>query len=116
MLLLVAALAAVAVVWLEVVKMSEITAGGKPMNNKLIVGMVVVFVVFSVFQFVQINSLKNSLGVNGASTGTTRASTSSTSGGGESYEAMMARMHPDQVAANKGSSGNSNAPSMVGGC
>ena len=83
------------------------------MNNKLIIGLVVVFVVFSIFQFVQINSLKNSLGVNGASTGTTKISASN-SGGGESYEAMMARMHPDQVA-NKGSS-TSNAPSMVGGC
>ena len=85
------------------------------MNNKLIIGLVVVFVVFSVFQFVQINSLKNSF-VNGASTGTTKISTSSTRGGGESYEAMMARMHPDQVAASKGSNSNSNAPSMVGGC
>ncbi|HLC72356.1 MAG TPA: hypothetical protein VJH37_02125 [Candidatus Nanoarchaeia archaeon] len=83
------------------------------MNNKLIVGMVVIFVVFSVFQFVQISSLKNSLGVNGASTGNTKISANSN--GGESYEAMMARMHPDQ-AASKGSSRTSNAPSMVGGC
>lgn len=83
------------------------------MNNKLIIGLVVVFVVFSVFQLVQINSLKNSL-VNGASTGTTTKAPTN-SGGGESYEAMMARMHPDQAAASKGRS-NTNAPSMVGGC
>lgn len=84
------------------------------MNNKLIVGMVIVFVVFSVFQMIQINSLKNSL-VNGASTGSTKVSAKSS--GGESYEEMMARMHPEQYAANKRSGSTSNnAPSMVGGC
>ncbi len=90
----------------------EYISGGKTMNDKLIVGMVIVFVVFSIFQLVQINSLKNSLGVNGASTGTTKVSARS-NGGGETYEEMMARMHPGQ-AVSKGSS--SSAPSMVGGC
>ena len=84
------------------------------MNDKIIVGMVIVFVVFSVFQLVQINSLKKDLGVAGAST--TSKQVSAKSSGGETYEAMMARMHPDQYAANKKTNSNSNAPSMVGGC
>ena len=38
-----------------------------------------------------------------------KASLSSTSSGGETYEQMMARMHPDQAASQSGSG-------MVGGC
>ena len=42
---------------------------------------------------------------------------SSTQQGGETYEQMMARMHPDQVKKQSAApKGLENIPSMVGGC
>ncbi|MBI1972853.1 hypothetical protein HYS50_02520 [Candidatus Woesearchaeota archaeon] len=76
------------------------------MNNNLLVGLLIVVIVFSLYQAVQINDLKKSLGG-----GTVTTASGSTSGGGETYEQMMARMHPDQVQASSNS-----GPAMVGGC
>ena len=44
----------------------------------------------------------------------TGGSSSTDTSQGESYEAMMSRMHPDQVIPK--SSGTNTGPSMVGGC
>ncbi len=63
-----------------------------------------VLIVISVVQAIQINNLKENF--NG---GTKNQASSS----GESYEQMMARMHPDQVQSAKKTTSQ---PTMVGGC
>ena len=76
------------------------------MNQKILIGVVVVVLVFAVFQIVQIASLKKTL-----TSGGTPTVSAATSQGGETYEQMMARMHPDQKVAS-----SSQGAAMVGGC
>ncbi|MBI4015975.1 MAG: hypothetical protein HY362_04630 [Candidatus Aenigmarchaeota archaeon] len=69
--------------------------------------MVVLLLVISMFQSFQIIELKKS-----GPTGNVLAGSSVQSAGAESYTDMMARMHPDQVAAQSQGTGSQ----MVGGC
>ncbi|HLD02837.1 MAG TPA: hypothetical protein VJC07_04015 [Candidatus Nanoarchaeia archaeon] len=80
------------------------------MKQGVITAIVVIALVLIVFQSVQISNIKNSVGGNAVKT----AVKASSSGGGESYDQMMARMHPDQVRSSASSA--SPGPSMVGGC
>lgn len=75
------------------------------MNQKVMIGVVAVLLVFAVFQVIEISSLKKTL------RGDTPTARGSTSSGGETYEQMMARMHPDQKVAS-----SSQGAAMVGGC
>ncbi len=70
------------------------------LKDYLILGLVAALVLFAVFEAVQINAIKQNAV-------TTQPAQSS---GGETYEQMMARMHPEQAAAKTSGSG------MVGGC
>ena len=69
--------------------------------NYLIVCLVLLILVFSVIQSFQISSIKKNFSGVGMME----------EGGGETYEEMMERMHPEQ-AGNKVSS----SPTMVGVC
>ncbi|MBI4739204.1 hypothetical protein HY772_06645 [Candidatus Woesearchaeota archaeon] len=87
------------------------------MKNYLIVGMMVLILLISVVQAFQIKSLKTALSGNAVrSTGAGANAGGAANAGGETYEEMMARMHPDQVAAKSGGSGGNSLPTMVGGC
>ncbi len=79
---------------------------GKPEAWKVYItlGMVVALLVFSLFQSFQIIELKKSGPIGSVLV----------SAGAETYEQMMARMHPDQVAAQQGTGGAGSQ--MVGGC
>ncbi len=77
------------------------------MKNYLLIGLIVVVVLITLFQTLQINSLKESL----KSTLTGNAVQSQQ---GESYDQMMARMHPDQLQQKPVST--QSLPTMVGGC
>lgn len=79
------------------------------MKQGVITAVVVIALVLVVFQSFQISNLKDNLGGNAVKTNVKASS----SGGGESYDQMMARMHPDQV---RSSASSSAGPSMVGGC
>lgn len=82
------------------------------MNKEVIITVVlVVLVAVVLFQTFQIVGMK---GTNAQAASVTQTS----SGSGESYEEMMARMHPDQVKSTQRSSAQSinDLPSMVGGC
>ncbi len=79
--------------------------------------------VASVFQAFELNGLKGQLSVKtGAVSFASAPVAAASSGGGESYEQMMARMHPDQFAQQQAQSaavgGNelNGLPNMVGGC
>ena len=63
---------------------------------------VILLLMFSLLQSFSILQHKQSMNP-------TKISVASSSGGAETYEQMMARMHPDQVASQSGSG-------MVGGC
>ena len=78
------------------------------MKNYFWIGLIVVVVLITLFQTLQINSLKESL--KGTITGKAVQSQSS----GETYEQMMARMHPEQVQRKPATT--SSLPTMVGGC
>lgn len=82
------------------------------MKNSLITGVLVVTLIFAIFQSFQISAIKNDLGIGGE---TIKASSS-----GETYDEMMARMHPDQVKTESGKQQTRySAPQsqqMVGGC
>ena len=84
--------------WSEVVKMEK---------NTIIAVALGILVLISVVQAIQISSLK----------GQVVGSVVKEDSGGETYEKMMARMHPDQYQASaKSSSPSSSGPTMVGGC
>ena len=68
---------------------------------------VVALVVFSGVQAFQINKIRQ---------GSAGSFLSEDSSSGESYEQMMARMHPDQAKASSTSSSQPSSASMVGGC
>ncbi len=76
------------------------------MKNYIITGIVALVLVISVVQAFQISKIKSEI------TGNSMVSASGDTGGAETYEQMMARMHPDQVAAKPSSDG----PAQVGGC
>ncbi len=92
------------------------------MDNKtlLISGFLGLMLVIGVMQAWQLSSLSGKLSsVNSPSASNLMASGS----GGEDYDDMMARMHPDQVAkssskpaSNNLPSGLANLPSQQGGC
>lgn len=79
------------------------------MKEGVITAIVVIALVLVVFQSFQISNLKSSIGGNAVKT-----NVASNSGGGETYDQMMARMHPDQVRS-PAKTGQA-APTMVGGC
>lgn len=83
-------------------------------KNTIIAVALGVLVLISVVQAIQIVSLKNRVVDNVIGN---VVSGSGGSGVGETYEEMMARMHPDQYQASaKVSSPSSGGPTMVGGC
>ncbi|MBS3149458.1 hypothetical protein J4455_02070 [Candidatus Woesearchaeota archaeon] len=76
------------------------------MKSLTIMGVIAVaLLVFVAIQSFQISALKNSISGNVVE--------SSSGSSGESYNDMMARMHPDQVTK---STSPSSQPTMVGGC
>ena len=78
-------------------------------KNTIIAVALGILVLISIVQAIQIVSLKNQV-VN-------QITGNVISNGGETYEEMMARMHPDQYQASaKVSSSSSSGPTMVGGC
>ena len=79
--------------------------GGELMKNYVLIGLVMIILGITVFQAVQINSLKDQITGNAVTV---------VSQQGESYEQMMARMHPDQVQQKTVST--QSLPTMVGGC
>ena len=79
-------------------------------KNTIIAVALGVLVLISVVQAIQIVSLKNRVVDNVIGNVVSN-------GVGETYEEMMARMHPDQYQASaRVSSPSSSGPTMVGGC
>ncbi len=78
------------------------------MKSELVAAMVAMLLVVSFIQALQINSIKG--GVSG------NVIKAAGSGGGETYDEMMARMHPDQVKKVSTAQSAPKAPTMVGGC
>lgn len=76
------------------------------MKETLVLGIVILVAVASVIQFIQISAMSAQL------TGNVIAPDTQ---GGETYEQMMARMHPDQVQA-AAAAPQTAGPAMVGGC
>lgn len=78
--------------------------------------------VVSVFQAFELSSLKTQLFAKTGAVTLTSAPAPQSSGGGETYEQMMQRMHPDQFAqqqqqtASVGGGQLDGLPNMVGGC
>ncbi len=80
-------------------------------KSKVIAVALGVLVLISVVQAIQIVGLKSKV------VGNIVGNVVGDSKGGETYEDMMARMHPDQAqAAKKSSSSPSGGARMVGGC
>ncbi len=77
------------------------------MKSELVAAMVAMLLVVSFIQALQINSIKVSVSGN--------VIKAAGSGSGETYEEMMARMHPDQVKASAPQTAPK-AATMVGGC
>lgn len=65
-----------------------------------------ILVLISIVQAIQISSLKSQI-----TEGTLKEDS-----GGETYEEMMARMHPDQYKTSAKTSSPSSGARMVGGC
>ena len=83
----------------------------------VVMGAVFLMLALQAFQLQGINA-KIDAKLTGASVASSIGG-SSTQQGGETYEQMMARMHPDQAKKQASSSvpkGLENIPSMVGGC
>ncbi|MBI4020415.1 MAG: hypothetical protein HY367_03720 [Candidatus Aenigmarchaeota archaeon] len=80
------------------------------MNSYIMLGIAAFVLLASLAQAMQINGIKNELTGNAVAQGGSDGST-----GGETYEDMMARMHPDQVVQQAQPAANSQ-PAMVGGC
>lgn len=82
------------------------------MKKNVIIGVVLgVLILIAGFQMFQLSGLKKEL--SGGSTA------GMSSGSGESYDDMMARMHPDQVKKQKAVAtpkSLDSLPNMVGGC
>ena len=76
-------------------------------KNTIIAVALGVLVLISIVQAIQIVGLKNQITGNVVS--------GSVDGGGETYEQMMARMHPGQYQASNFVPSQS-GPTMVGGC
>jgi len=75
-------------------------------KNAIIAVALGILVLISIVQAIQVVSLKNQITGNVVS-----------DDDGETYEDMMARMHPDQYQASvKVSSPSPSGPTMVGGC
>lgn len=72
--------------------------------NYITLGLIFVLLIFVVVQSIQINGFQQKI--------TGNAVSSETSNGGETYDQMMARMHPDQVKPKSSAA----TPAMVGGC
>lgn len=76
----------------------------------------------SVFQAFELNGLKGQLSAKTGAVTLSSAPQAASSGGGETYEQMMARMHPDQFAQQQAASAAvgggalNGLPNMVGGC
>ena len=77
------------------------------MKNILLI-IVTLILVVSVIQSFQITSIKNS--ISGKIVKTSDQSS------GETYDEMMARMHPEQVRVSSQPGSQANQPTMVGGC
>jgi len=75
-------------------------------KNTIIAVALGVLVLISLVQAVQISSLK----------GTVTGGAIEENSGGETYEDMMARMHPDQYKSSSKTPSASSGPKMVGGC
>ncbi|MBI4021384.1 MAG: hypothetical protein HY369_04010 [Candidatus Aenigmarchaeota archaeon] len=76
------------------------------MTNAILLSLTLVLLVATIVQAVQIGGLQSQT--------LTGAVTAAANPGEETYEQMMARMHPDQVQAPAASAPA--LPSMVGGC
>lgn len=81
------------------------------MKNVIIGSIFIVVIVFAIFQSFQISALSKTIG----------AGDGQKSGSGETYEQMMARMHPDQASAQANAPSKTRysaaqSPQMVGGC
>ncbi|MBI3033662.1 hypothetical protein HYY72_00700 [Candidatus Woesearchaeota archaeon] len=74
-------------------------AGKAGLKDYLIISVLAVLIIFSAVEAFQISAIRNGQ----------PAAQAGQNSGGETYEQMMARMHPDQAAA-------SNGNTMVGGC
>ena len=82
----------------------------------VVMGAVFLMLALQAFQLQGINA-KIDAKLTGASVAGSSIGGSSTQQGGETYEQMMARMHPDQVKKQGAvPKGLENIPSMVGGC
>ncbi len=73
----------------------------------IVVGLVLLL---SIVQAFQINALRSN-----SAPQVTSAAVTTNAQAGETYEQMMARMHPDQVSAQPAPQASA-SPSMVGGC
>ncbi|MDO8537609.1 MAG: hypothetical protein Q7S21_01870 [archaeon] len=84
-------------------------------KNYLMLAMVAIVLVVSVVQAFQINSIKKELQTGNAigNISLSASNDATSNAGGETYEQMMARMHPDQVQQ---TTQTSSSPQMVGGC
>ena len=80
------------------------------MRAYVILGAVTILLLVSVVQAVKMNKLESNFE---SEIGSSAVGSGSASSQGETYEQMMARMHPDQVVA---PSAPNAGPSMVGGC
>jgi len=81
--------------------------------NYLMLGMVAIVLVVSVVQAFQINSITNELKPGNA---TGNIALSSNDSAGETYEQMMARMHPELAQQAAQATQPSSSGQMVGGC
>lgn len=84
---------------------------GSNWKSYVMIAGVGILLIFSFVQMIQISALQNG---NSLSPATGAVSLSPASSGGETYDQMMARMHPDQVQ--QPSASGAASPQMVGGC
>lgn len=81
------------------------------MKSYVLLGLAVIALLISAAQAAQISEMRASLAGDAVAGGGNGGS----QGGAETYDDMMARMHPDQVAQ-KSAPAAASAPAMVGGC